>query len=1123
MSLITKRLSTLTAGTQIQVSHGQDLRFLQATVTDNDFSSCLEVRDSDGGIHYLDYSTVKSLALLGAVPLSAAAKKELLHEKSVQNVSLGISDRELKLLFDALDKTEKQLLQKGCDSFFYGVRIGSNAKMLEAGELTRRTIFQKESAGAHWSAAAFRLAGSMLVRCGIYDPALFVRAGLWVEAAYCHNRNNRFTGGALPAAMALLDRSLSADRKQDMTVILAKSCLESGDASVVPILARKGIDCTELTRQLLLAREITPPADAAPELLLEHYPVTEAGELMEQALAPLQPKLLTGTITKLLWINSTGTILFQEDGAPRSIPFRYSDIVGEDLKQKVSLAGSDPAKVGGMVRFRLKDGRAVELEFAPKPMTLAREALREERFADALDYLRMEAEQSSSGDVLFTIAQAALDSKDVTLIRESLDFCTEHQDIYPRGSKATSLLGRMYQQLGQWQEAVDLTDQALNAEHNIPPKLHSGLLCQFMSFCFRAWDATGEEGYLRRIYPKADKWLEIFREHLSDDINLCHKLSKVLQWKLRSHCANGQLAEAEAAYAELARRFPTDSQLAVCADCVASLRQTLSEAAETPAAPAPVIPDPEPGDSAEEPDFQDPGYTDPEEEPVNTLVHVTHALNMDRFESMLTYLKAVSMNDSQIRMLHDAISHAVNSPMTANRYDTQSVVALMDGGEGLCPELKQLCTASSYLRCLFQDPQAPTWLRQSIPLFQQIPILDSVHLKLTAFTHAAGQDPDRYAAYHDEAQNEWESLQKRAQYLYTMYMENPPRDSAKFARLLKTKQLVFLSLRDALGHAAAGRKEELEKLRPAFCKQFNGEGLQVSQEKADAFIAANWASAGRLMPLARESATLQGSRRSGLRSALNAILAAVNDCFRYLDEHRALSTTDQGRECFQSLAPAMIGELTLLEHYCQDKAAQAPSREAQVGFNILGRTAGELRDKLTGSWNPGSEKLLFAQFLLSGQVPLDEQLLPDLHGTFRGWGDLDLKARIEAHDHASLLSPQDRMDRIFSRDRRCQDFGTARRMAQYAPQLGWSVAVPQNAERYVNQAKLMAQLDLEELREIIAQARTRGGDAETLDHLEQMLLHFYVHCGEELQFGFLTQITDAIRSKLDEMKGADTL
>lgn len=58
------------------------------------------------------------------------------------------------------------------------------------------------------------------------------------------------------------------------------------------------------------------------------------------------------------------------------------------------------------------------------------------------------------------------------------------------------------------------------------------------------------------------------------------------------------------------------------------------------------------------------------------------------------------------------------------------------------------------------------------------------------------------------------------------------------------------------------------EVRDSFCKQFNTDALRVSPEKVDVYIAANWEAAGKLIP-SRESATLQGTRRNALRSAIS--------------------------------------------------------------------------------------------------------------------------------------------------------------------------------------------------------------------------------------------------------------
>ena len=150
MSLIIKRLRSLPINTRIHVSYGfmdgQTLA-VTGTVIDKD-DSAMEIRDDAGIPSFINFDTVRFFSIpahetgadnravnapvaqqniIPEPPQAALPQKTLLCRKDVEQLTLGVSDQELKQVFDGLCREEKKLLQKAVDSFFYGVRYRGEA------------------------------------------------------------------------------------------------------------------------------------------------------------------------------------------------------------------------------------------------------------------------------------------------------------------------------------------------------------------------------------------------------------------------------------------------------------------------------------------------------------------------------------------------------------------------------------------------------------------------------------------------------------------------------------------------------------------------------------------------------------------------------------------------------------------------------------------------------------------------------------------------------------------------------------------------------------------------------------------------------------------------------------
>lgn len=1131
MSLLINRLRALPTGTRIQLSYGfmdgQTLAF-SGTITDKD-DTAMEIRDGSGNSAFIDFSTVRFFSLLpdtapGLNPVQSTAapaqtaipQKQLLCQKNIEQLTFTVSDQELKRNFDTLGREEKKLLQKSFDSFLYGIRCGSAEKRSQAAQSARRTIFQAEDQEDYcWSGDACALAARMLSRVGIWDARLYAMAGMREEAALCGFRDNDLLTAGVHAALALTEPRIPG-RREDMVIILAHACAELADVSALDMLQQSGVSLSELREDLLLNRQKTATGDTGKDmdLLRSLYPATAIGAALSRETAAEAPEVRTGMISRILWVNSTGQITFPDGDEEITVPFHYRDVADPSLLERISGPVADPGKRNLTVRFLLEDNEAVQITGAPSPLNLAHEALGDEDYLRCCWFCRNAMGSSEAKNALTLMVDAALTSGDRKLLEETAAFCDANGQQYPRNCKSLSLLGQLHQNLHRLESGLKLTEEALGDE-TAPGKLRASILVQYMNYAMGLYNETGDESWIRGLDEKADMWLSIFQDELPNEPQCIKRHSRVLTWKIRGLLVKGMVDEAEEVFGLLARKFPQDPKLQTVSGLICRARQKLLETSAVPSAP--------------QPDFtmqeEEPEETEDYEVPAPETLQQWDDLNMtgddfvrrvlqmpgpDPLAAQLAALKAGAMLNTELEALYDTLSAAVNNPLEACRYDANTLTRLLSSADPRYPALNRYAAACVYLRTIFENDDAPVWLRQCISM-EEIPEYGQVLDLLEDFRRDCGHAPDRYAAYRDHTHmaglRQQEDLIGRARQLYEGYITAPARDSGTFGRFAHTKALAHKGLKTYLEWILREDRENLLYAQDAFSREFLAADGRVSPEKVDAYIITVWDSTAKDYPNG-DSAVLQGSRRNALRGSLRAMLSLIRDCYRQMDRQETPARTEAGTGRFSSMVPLLRQRLLDLSLLCSRQDGISDP-ETRTGMGILGFTARELLGKLDGKRLPNQEQYLFWDFLDTNQVPLTEDFLPDFSGLLTG--PLGLIGRIFAHAEAEKLDPQAHMDRIFSRDQiHFRNFDTAALIRRRCEITGQEITTPET-ERYVNQAKLMAALEFEELRQALRASRDTEG--------ETLLLWLYDHCRRTLRFGFLAEGMEILRSR--SRKGAD--
>ena len=1135
MNMMIEMLRQLPLNTEIQVAYGSVLGqtlVSTGTITAKD-DFYMQIMGQNGLPSLISYQTVDAFSILGspaaqqkapaveekAVPEAPAkvappVKKDLLCRKNIDVLPFAVSDHALKQAFDVLCREEKKLLQAAVDSFFHGVRNNNVDKRIQAAQNALRTFQQQEDLGFAWSENACRLVAQLLSRTGRWHAELYAQGQMWEEAALSSFRSKDFTGTAVNAALALENPRIP-NRREDMIIILAHACAELDDASALEYLKKGEIHLPELVDDLILNKQGTPVKDEEANwaLLQSLYPQRVIAGLLE---TPATSQVLLGSISKVLWVNGTGTITYLSDGEELTVPFRNSQVEDAVVMEKITTPGAALSERGYMVRFVLENGEAAHICQASAPLNLAHEALGNDEYRLACWICRNGLKTSNDRELWILMVSAAADSNDTVLMQRVADFCDENRARFPQTCKGLSHFGQLHHALHNLEESLRLTEAALE-ETDAPAKLRSGVLVQYMKYAMRLYNESASEKWLRKIHDKAEEWLRIFSEELPHEPNCIKRHGQVLIWKIRSLLSLGHLDKAEEAYSQLARNYPNDPRLQATSELICRTRQKLLEHKATlaKAKPAFVLQEEEPEQSV---DYEVPNLdTTGKWEDLNTTeeTFVRRVLEMDgphRLAPQLTALHAGSMLNSNLTALYHTMSAAVNNPLASPAYDAAALTQLLSHADFRYPQLNRYASACVYLRMLFQNDNAPLWMRQCICL-DEIPEFSGVLDALESFRHHTGHAIDHYAAYRDDIHNadgrHHADLISRAQHLHDAYIAAPAKDSGTFNRFVHVKALAHNALRNYLDWVLHEDKDALRDVRASFRDQFLTSDGRVSTEKVDKFIVSIWNSTAKDYPCA-ESASLQGSRRNALRSSVGSIVDAVSNYYRHMDQqvHRR-SAADMAH--YEEILPRLCESLQEIGKACDVLTGVSSNREEQTGLFLLHYTVGELLAKLSGDWHLNQEQYLFCDFLRNNLVPLQDDFMPDFTGMLTG--PFALMDRIFAHAAESGLDPQSHADRIFSRDHETfRNFDTARLLRRYCEIFGQSLRIPE-ADRYINQAKLIADLEFDELRQALRQA----GDTEGLD----LLLWIYDECRRNLRFGYLAECMAILRRRMSAQEGAD--
>lgn len=878
-----------------------------------------------------------------------------------------------------------------------------------------------------------------------------------------------------------------------------------------------------------------------------------------------------GRITRLNWSEESGVI---SDSDGKVYSFAYGDLEDGRLNTQIrNLMRSDLDGGAYFVRFAADGSRAKKVRGVTDYVDRARvftTTRDEQRFELAYGMCKKALEigndRRALGDLIRYAISLYTQKQEIASVTEALELYEGHTGLYPANAFAELELAQCY---GYVNDSVRMLEHAEKAMtyRGLSLKQKIATLSFYLRTVKDRYDLTGERALLERICTHIQAVKTEYAAELGKDAQVHRQFIQVtVPYSIIANCALDMLEEAEADYATLPENHTMRSYLTTLLyEARARLRPAAQPAPE-PEVPAVSVEEqlplnvrvntvtileevPAVSEEAEEQEIiaeaeekEIVPYNDADGWEALKLTKqevVDYALGITgegRCGAMLAYLLAGAELNGDIRPVYHSVALAADDPMESPDYSPTSLITALAAGDTDYPELHELCMGAAFLRSSFlygRDYDYCTRaLRDSLAIEQRLDALRDVCDTLEQFRREVGCPVDIYADYRNHGvkklKADLEQTISHAEELYTKFVLTPPRDAAKFLRILRTKQIVFARdgyLAVMLRLIAERDQEGLEAQKNHFaasCLKGSGPfaGRSVSSATVEQIIESGWEEAGKTMQVEKANASLQGERRNNMRSGISEILNTILRWYVLSEQDAGITwRTEQGDLAYQRLCPVLMEQLERLAQVCEETMLQDARLQVNAGMFLLARTARELHARLDGSWRFEQRKFLYADFLRSGHVMLREDFMPDLSSTFCALPRFNILARIRSHVEEPRRSFQAQIDQIYGPDAACGNYGTANQIAEYLEFTGESDAVtfPEHQERYAAHAGMQTDIRYRSFLETYALAMNYGqiikSDAFCYT-LEDTVRYWNHRCRADRSYGFFNVLLMEAESQI---------
>lgn len=408
----------------------------------------------------------------------------------------------------------------------------------------------------------------------------------------------------------------------------------------------------------------------------------------------------------------------------------------------------------------------------------------------------------------------------------------------------------------------------------------------------------------------------------------------------------------------------------------------------------------------------------------------------EKFYCATAYLKAQSLNRTEVEPLYRQLAFALDDPLLNEGYsaDAVSILAMQDD-----TAFNEALITAAALRALFYNDfgvdygvPALNALIGSYDLVRNNAPLSELIADLKTFKTEVRKGIDFYADYRTKdkavAEENLAKVIRAAEDYHVRFFEGHQTDKAYNETFIRMKQNLFSRngdlaqiFRAIKDRAEVTSGDMLDLVKDYLAENFlkaNSEinAVNLDADKLNQFISERWDEACDKKNPGKLTGELKNNITKTLERAVEIMCAWVN-CAEIFSS----SGEDSGSVEYKKIRSQLLAEI---------KAARKRFKDAdEIGVRVVDKTLVELSARLEGSFNPLNRKYFYVQFLCADKVILDENYLPKLDLNISDGTHDAIPEQIQKHAALKLPTIKERIEQIFEAGG--DDFGSAQLLDDY--------------------------------------------------------------------------------------------
>ena len=530
-------------------------------------------------------------------------------------------------------------------------------------------------------------------------------------------------------------------------------------------------------------------------------------------------------------------------------------------------------------------------------------------------------------------------------------------------------------------------------------------------------------------------------------------------------------------------------------------------------------------------------------EPISDIKDYVYQLIIDnKLFCASAYAKAASLENAAAEGFYSKLAYAVNDPMYHCEYSSGNVFLLMNETQ---TDFDYALIVAASARTFFSNQVCYDHDLKSLydgikgySILQNCPSLSKALYSISDYKIKQRKGMDAYADYRlknaEKIKQNYLQLQKEATEFYSSFIQGKKKETKSFERFLKMKQLIF-SPKEDIGQyikAIMDGQDDLEPLALDFLVQNFFKDDSISEETIDSsklwdYIQSFWKEAQNDL-MFKHHANLMGALRNNI---INTTRKAVQLIVRWCDlvKRKRSSAQDDGAVAYEKAKKGLCEDLKKAFVELDNLINKESTKELRAGITIVKQTAAEIKACISGEYDENSHRFFYAPFLLSNEVCLTDEYLPDMDMHGATIPELKLQSRIRRFasiDHRPLYI--ERIHQLVSDpDDNC---GTAKLLLDYcsiiAPteDLTASIETISNSEDYAQKdARRKKDNFIGELEFAQANGQIDNSTEDTKEIILQVINNWYDWAQDTGNYGFFGSVLDAyldqIRKSAKEREG----